>query len=89
MMSAVTLVSGGGASEQIVEEGAKQTGGRRIEVSTLTAVPKGLNQIADDLSAQYAITYTLPDGVKPDKKVSVSLNKKGASLRAPSVLPDK
>ncbi len=89
MLSAVTLVSGGGSGEQIIEEGAKQSGGRRIEINVPTAIPKALNQIADDLSSQYQITYTLPDGVKMDKKVSVSVSRKGISLRAPSAIPDK
>jgi len=89
VLSAVTMVIATGGGEQILEEGAKQSGGRRVEIGVTTAIPKALQQIADDLSAQYAVTYTVPDGVKPDKKVSVSLNRKGLSLRAPTAVPDK
>jgi hypothetical protein len=89
MLNAVTFSSRGGSSEQIVDEGVKQSGGRRVEVGVSTAIPKALMQIADDLSAQYMITYTLPDGVKPDKRVNVTVTRKGISLRAPSAVPDK
>ena len=39
--------------EQVLGDGAKQSGGRRIEVTATIAVTKGLQQIAADLSAQY------------------------------------
>ncbi len=75
--------------EQVLGDGAKQSGGRRIEVAATIAVPKGLQQIAGDLSAQYAIQYTVPDGVKLDRRLNVSLKRGGASLRAPSLIPDR
>ncbi len=75
--------------EQVLGDGAKQTGGRRIDVPTAAAIPKALQQIADDLAAQYAITYALPDGVKPDKRFSITTDRKGVTLRAPAVIPDK
>jgi hypothetical protein len=46
-------------------------------------------QIAGDLQAQYAITYTLPDGVKPDRRFNASVKRRGVSLRAPSQIPDR
>jgi hypothetical protein len=100
-MSAVTLAGGGGEAggvgsiadqsgrEQILGDGPKQSGGRRIEVPSTGAFPKALLQVADDLLAQYAITYTLPDGVKPDKRFGISSKRKGVTLRAPSAIPDK
>ena len=36
---------------------------------------RALQQIAGDLSAQYIIQYTLPDGVKPDRRLNVSLKR--------------
>ncbi len=74
---------------QVMGDGPKQSGGRRIEVAALTAFPKGIQQIADDLMAQYVITYTLPDGVKPSDRLAVSLKKKGATLRAPTKISSK
>jgi len=75
--------------EQVIGDGAKQSGGRRIEVTATIAVGKGLQQVASDLSAQYAIQYALPDGVKPDRRLNVSLKRRGLSMRAPSLIPDR
>jgi hypothetical protein len=102
-MHAVTLAGGGDAStsagvgslgtqsgrEQVLGDGPKQSGGRRIEVTTTAAMPKVLLQIANELLAQYAITYTLPDGVKPDRRFNASVKRRGVSLRAPSTISDK
>jgi len=100
-MSAVTLVGGTTDSssaasladqsgrEQVLGDGPKQSGGRRIEVPSTGAFPQALQQIANDLLAQYAITYTLPDGVKPDKRFSISSKRRGVTLRAPSAIPDR
>jgi VWFA-related protein len=75
--------------EQVLGDGAKQSGGRRTEVVTTAAIPKALQQIADDLAAQYVITYALPAGVKPDRRFGITTDRKGLSLRAPSALPDR
>jgi len=75
--------------EQVLGDGAKQSGGRRTDVVTTGSIPKALQQVADDLAAQYVVTYTLPDGVKPDRRFSITTDRKGISLRAPSGLPDK
>lgn len=101
MMSVVSMEGGGNVSAgvgsqmdmagraQVMGDGSKQSGGRRIEVAALTAMPKALQQVADDLSAQYLITYTLPDGVKPSDRLNVTLKKKGPTLRAPTKIADK
>lgn len=98
---AATLGGGGGSAapvgamgdesgrEQVLSEGPKQSGGRRLDLTATTAMPRALQQIADDLLAQYVVTYTLPDGVKANKRLNVSTKKKGVSLRAPSVIPDR
>jgi VWFA-related protein len=75
--------------EQVLGDGAKQSGGRRLDVVATNAIPKALQQIADDLAAQYVITYALPDGVKPDRRLSITTDRKGISLRAPTALPDR
>jgi VWFA-related protein len=75
--------------EQVLGDGAKQSGGRRFDVVTTNAIPKALQQVADDLAAQYAITYALPDGVKMDKRFNVSTDRKGVALRAPIAIRDK
>jgi hypothetical protein len=47
----------------VLGDGAKQSGGRRIEV-TATIAAKGLQQIASDLSS-YMIQHALPTGSNP------------------------
>ncbi len=83
-----TLGDGSGR-EQVLGDGAKQSGGRRFDVVTTSAITKALQDIASDILSQYAITYALPEGVKPDKRFSVSTDRKGVTLRAPSAIPDK
>jgi hypothetical protein len=73
--------------EQVIGDGSMQSGGRRIPLGALSGFQAGLHQVADDLESQYLITYTLPDGVKPSDRVSVSLEKPGTVLRAPKRVP--
>ena len=49
------------AAAQIIGDGPHQSGGRRIPILTLPAFETGLQQVADDLSSQYLITYSLPE----------------------------
>jgi hypothetical protein len=69
---------------QILGEGTKNSGGQRIEVTGTTGVPRALQQVANDLSAQYRITYVLPDGVDPSDRLEVKTKVKDVNLRAPS-----
>jgi VWFA-related protein len=73
--------------EQVIGDGSVHSGGRRIPLVELPGFHAGLQQVADDLEGQYLITYTLPDGVKPSDRVSVSLEKPNATLRAPKRVP--
>ena len=75
--------------EQVLGDGPKQSGGRRHDLTVTSAAPKALQQVADDLLAQYAITYVLPDGVKPNKRFNISTRRRGVSLRAPSIIPER
>jgi VWFA-related protein len=69
---------------QVLGDGPKQSGGRQHPVNALTAVPKAMLAIANDLSSQYVLTYVLPDGVRPSDRLSVELEKRGFTLRAPT-----
>lgn len=101
VMHAVTLAGGGeveegvgrlrdaSGREQVLGDGARQGGGRRHEVTTAAAMPKALQLVADDLLAQYVITYTLPDGVKPDRRLNVGVKRRGVTLRAPTGMPNR
>ena len=54
-------------------------------VST-TLIP-ALERVADEWLNQYAITCTLPEGVKATDKLSVSTSRKSVKLQAPDRLP--
>ena len=69
---------------QVLGDGPKQSGGRQHPVNALTAVPKAMLSIANDLSSQYVLTYVLPDGVNPSDRLSVELEKRGFTIRAPT-----
>lgn len=100
-MHAATLAGGGMAGgpvgrlsdesgvDQVLGDGPKQAGGRQIDANATAGLPKALQQIADDLLAQYAITYVLPDGVKPNRRFNVSTKRRGITLRAPSQIPER
>jgi hypothetical protein len=75
--------------EQVLGDGPKQSGGRRFELTSTGQVSRALQQIAVDLQSQYAITYTLPDGVKPDRRFNVTVKRRGTNVRAPSQIPDR
>jgi von Willebrand factor type A domain len=75
--------------ERVLGDGPKQSGGRLIDLTATGGVLKALQQVADDLLSQYAITYVLPDGVKPNKRFNISTKRRGVTLRAPSTIPDR
>jgi len=75
--------------EQVLGDGAKQSGGRRTDVVTTSAIPKALQQVADDLGAQYEVSYALPEGTKLDKRFNLTVDRKGLTVKAPTGLPDK
>jgi hypothetical protein len=98
-MYTVTLVGGAQAAdsqqddandrEQILSEGPKQSGGRQQDVNLGTAVPQALQQVANELLGQYAVTYTLPDGVKMERRFNITTKKRGVTVRGPSLIPDR
>ena len=69
---------------QVLGDGPRQSGGRQWPVSALTAVPKAMLSIANDLSNQYKITYTLAAGTKPSDRLNVTTSRRGVTLRAPT-----
>ncbi len=75
------------AVNEVLGDGPKQSGGRSGELLVSSGVVKGLQQLADELVTQYAVTYMLPDGVKPATRIAVSVKAKGVNLRAPTRIP--
>jgi VWFA-related protein len=74
---------------EVLGDGPKQSGGHRDEIIAAAGIITGLQQLADTLKNQYVIEYTLPDGVKPSDKLSVTVKRRGVTLRAPTRIPDR
>jgi hypothetical protein len=74
---------------KVLGDGPKQSGGMMQRANGTAAVGPALAKIADNLMNQYVLTYTIPDGVKLNEKVSLSTSRKGVTLIAPSRLSDK
>jgi VWFA-related protein len=69
-------------------EGPRQSGGRRQESPSTSGIPRILQAFAEEMKHQYVVTYTLPDGTKPSDRISVTMKKKGLTLRAPTRIPN-
>jgi len=74
---------------EVLGDGPKQSGGRRDEIVATAGLIAGLQRLADELLQQYVVSYVLPDGVKPNERVNITVKRKGVTLRAPSRIPDK
>jgi hypothetical protein len=74
---------------KVLGDGPKQSGGMIQQVSGSVAVGPVAGKIAGSLMNQYVLTYTLPDGVKPNEKLSLTTTRRGVTLLAPTRLPDK
>jgi hypothetical protein len=74
---------------QVIGDGPKQTGGIIERIGGGNGIPPAITKITDLLMHQYVLTYTLPDGVKPNEKFSVSTKRNGVSLIAPTRIPNK
>jgi VWFA-related protein len=72
---------------EVLGDGPKQSGGRRDEIVASVGLVAGLQHLANELLHEYVVSYVLPDGVKPDERLSVTVKRKGVSLRAPSRVP--
>ena len=74
---------------KVLGDGPRQSGGMIQKANGTAAVGPALAKIADNLMNQYVLTYTIPDGVKLNERMSLSTSRKGVTLIAPSRLPDK
>jgi hypothetical protein len=68
----------------VLGDGPGQSGGLLDQASTGPAIAPALIKVADRLLRQYLLTYTLPDGVNPADRLSVSTSRTGVTLTAPS-----
>ena len=74
---------------KVLGDGPRQSGGLIEQVTGQVALGPTLKKVADNLLNQYVLTYTLPDGVKPSDRFSLSTSRKGVKLLAPTRLPDR
>ncbi len=61
----------------VLDEGPRETGGRREELLTSMALAAKLTQLADELTHQYKVTYARPQSLIPPERVTVSAAKPG------------
>ena len=73
--------------DEVLGDGPNQSGGRREEIFATAGSITPLQQIADELLHEFAVTYTMPDGVKPSGRMNVSTTRKDVTLRAPTRVP--
>jgi hypothetical protein len=73
----------------ILGDAPRETGGRIERVGSVNAVGPAVKRIAASLLNQFALTYTLPDGVKLSDRVSVTTTRSGITLLAPTRISDR
>lgn len=74
---------------QVLGDGPKRSGGMIQQIGGGVVPGPVLAKVADSLLHQYVLTYTLPDGVKPNEKFSLTTSRRGVTLLAPSRLSVK
>ena len=74
---------------KVLGDGPKQSGGIIQQVTGNLALSPTLAKVATNLLNQYVLTYTVPDGVKLNERLSLSTTRKGVKILAPTKLPDK
>jgi VWFA-related protein len=73
----------------LLDEGTKQTGGRRDQLLSAMAIEDRLQQVARELLMQYIVTYGRPDKLIPAEKVQVTTTRAGLTARARTRIPSK
>jgi VWFA-related protein len=68
--------------EQVVDEGTRNTGGRRDEVLTSMALGDRLQKLANELNSQYRVTYARTKSLLPPKSLEVSVKRPDLTVRA-------
>ena len=71
---------------EVLGDGPKQSGGRRDEIVASAGLVMGLQDLAEALKNQYAVSFARPDQPKPNDKLSVSVKRRGLTVLAPKQL---
>jgi VWFA-related protein len=65
----------------VVDQGTRQSGGSRQDLLSSMALTAALDQVADDLAAQYKVVYARPGALVPPKNVTVEVKRPDVSAR--------
>jgi len=68
---------------EVLGDGSKQTGGTRGEIVASAGIVAGLQQLAEELRSQYAVSFARADKPKSNDKLNVSVKRAGVNVRAP------
>lgn len=68
--------------EQTIDEGTRNTGGRRDDVLTSMALGDRLQKLANELNSQYRITYARTKALLPPKTLEVTVKRPELTVRA-------
>ncbi len=71
---------------EVLGDGPKQSGGKREEIVASAGVVSGLQELAEALRNQYAVSFSRPDRPKHTEKLAVSVKRSGLTVRAPMKL---
>ena len=74
---------------RVLGDGPRQSGGIIEQVTGNSALTPAIAKVAENLRHQYVLTYTVPDGVKPNERLSLSTSRRGVKLIAPTRLPER
>ena len=74
---------------EVLGEGPKQTGGWREVIAAAPGITQGLNRIAVELKAQYAVAYSREARGRATERLALSINRRGVLLRAPNKVPGR
>jgi VWFA-related protein len=66
----------------VIDQGTRDTGGRRDNLLSSMALNDALSRVAEDLSQQYKVVYGRPGALMPPKRVQTSVKKEGLKARA-------
>jgi VWFA-related protein len=68
---------------EVLGDGSKQSGGTRGEIVASAGIVAGLQQLAEELRTQYAVSFSRKDKPKSNDKLNVSVKRAGVNVRAP------
>jgi len=68
---------------EVLGDGSKQTGGTRGEIVASAGIVAGLQQLAEELRSQYAVSFSRKDTPRSNDRLNVSVKRSGVNVRAP------